>query len=821
MKKSKLRVNRLIAAVLVSPTLVLSTPVIAQEQAEVDSAQEDQDSGSIIIVTARKRDENLQDVPVVVSVLQGEQLDQFGITNLEDIATQTVGLYIGEGNSNTGGNIALRGISTANSTPVLDQSIAIVLDNAALTHGVAMRVSQIDVERVEVLKGPQALFFGKNSPGGVISFTTKGPGDEFEGSISGGYEFKAREKFVEAALGGPLSDSLGVRVVARYSDMDGFLVNTAGPVTATVPGVGTFPVPGAAQGSRFSRLPVREDFFIRGTVEAEIGNRFSATAKVSYYKSDGSSYYSLPQLSDCPFGVGQYQLAFGFQEDCVLNDRVGAGDVNSASAAALGAPDLGNDSDVDWFLASLTMNYELTDALDLVSVTSYLDQSDDQLSGTSNTAALVGAYIGLDKSTFSQELRLVSNFDGPLNFLLGGYYADDQNDLFVGVYFTDPTLPPPFGPNFAIPPGRTRQIVDTQALSAFGQVIFDVSDTVELSGGLRWSQEKKDWRGFDGLANPVQTFNVVADSATFDNLSPEATITFRPTENSTYFASYKQGFKSGGFQVNFLPGGFDFFPPAPPTFMPVARPPVDLIFDQEEVEGFEIGAKWLFAGGDLALNAAAYLYDYSDLQVARFNPTTGTPLTTNAASASVRGFEIEAIYQPSSIEGLRLHAGMNYNKAEYEQFISDCFTGQLPTAGCNLVQPNGAPGQDSSGAPLVFAPEWSANLGVAYSTPIGNGIELSTGWTLEYSSSFQTSFNNNPRLIQGDFARINGQIGIKLENGLRISLVGKNLTDKYVSGLSVDVTGTGTLPGGPPTLADTYTVAQRGRQVLVEVGFDF
>lgn len=202
-----------------------------------------------IIVTARKREESLQSVPVSVAVVSSEQLENNLASDLTKIAELAPQMHIGLGGAGTGGVITIRGVSSASSDAGIDQSVAIELDGVPVSRGWVMTAAMFDLENVQVLQGPQALFFGKNSPAGVISIRSANPTDYFEGYIKTGYEFNAKEKYIEGAVSGPLTETLKARFAFRGEDMKGWMDNTARPVqdfihpAVTIPGRDTSTAP--------------------------------------------------------------------------------------------------------------------------------------------------------------------------------------------------------------------------------------------------------------------------------------------------------------------------------------------------------------------------------------------------------------------------------------------------------------------------------------------------------------------------------------------------------------------------------------------------
>ena len=307
-----------------------------------------------IVVTARKREERLIEVPVVMTAVGGEALDRQGITNLDGISRIVPQLMIAnQGGSVQGGNIAIRGISGPDSNPFGDQAVSFNVDGVQIAKATVRRMADIDIAQVEVLKGPQALFFGKNSPAGIVSFRTADPGADFEAGVKAGYEFEAREKRVEAFVSTPISDSLGFRLAGMYSDMDGWLVD-ATPETAPF-----------NYKPKYGRNPNAENWAVRGTLLFDPGSSFTARAKVNYAETRTNGPASTAAFIACPSGFRQ---TFSGIDQCSRNDGASS---NATSGSFVGTipSTLGSFGDgenfqrQDQLLASLEMNYDMSETV--------------------------------------------------------------------------------------------------------------------------------------------------------------------------------------------------------------------------------------------------------------------------------------------------------------------------------------------------------------------------------------------------------------------------------------------------------------------------
>jgi outer membrane receptor protein involved in Fe transport len=385
--------------------------------------------------------------------------------------------------------------------------------------------------------------------------------------------------------------------------------------------------------------------------------------------------------------------------------------------------------------------------------------------------AYAGGFIGVNnrfhRREVTEEVRANSNFKGPVNFTLGALYEDGNLTDHVTV----------FGNNaYGLPPlladGNTP--VDITTYSVFGQARWDIVERLELAGGLRWTDEKRTEDPFDFLTGQP---TVVPDPEIHTKrYSPEFTLTYRPTDDLTTFAALKKGFKSGSFSVS-----------------TPAVTGVNNAYGDEEVRGGELGLKTRLLEHRLAVNVAAYDYDYSGLQVGVISPpVNGLPIiqTLNAATARTYGIDLDAAFHPASVAGLGLNGALNWNHGRYTKFNNaPCWGGQLVSEGCNQSF-NPAVGaytaQNLSGTPLIRAPEWQANIGFDYALPIRNGYTLTFSNSNAFSSRYVTFLavdRPNNDNYQGSFAKVDVALALlSPSNRWEVSLVGKDINDKITSG---------------------------------------
>lgn len=798
------------AALVIASVLVGASDAHAQPAAAGATESHDLEE---VVVTARKRDETSLSVPVTLTALGSKELERYAVSSLKDVAALVPSLIVNQTISGGGGAVYLRGVGTTNFTnPSLDQTVTIDLDGVPVSRGNILRVGQYDTQQIEILKGPQAVFFGRNAPAGVISITSASPTDRFEAMARAGYEFYARQKFGEAMVSGPVSDTLGLRLFARYDDTDGYFKNQvklALPANAIRPNT-VFPMSS-------DRGPQNTTKFIRLTADWKPTDRFSVLAKASYTDAKNDGLATLKQKYHCPLGREAWDSpVYGAMlgtasnpallralavDDCTLNRNISPGGINPATIANSPQPQLDPDGGLieEVTLASVEMKYDVTPSLQFTSVTGYF-LTNEQFWFTATYGAPDAAFVDLYNQgfyrQFTEEVRLTTNFtDSPFNGMIGAYYED----AFFHNYVQNLAVAPRNIFDFNIP-GRVW--------AAFGQATWKVTPTLELGAGVRYSSERRELDlTRDGVLQPVAN-----RSKTWENTSPEVTLTWRPRETLTLYGAYKEGFKSGGYAAGISGNA----PPLP------ASPLRDFLFQPESVSGYEFGLKTAQLDNSLRFNIAYYDYDYTNLQVNSVDFSGGSPIirTSNAAAANVKGVEADMNWRPEQVEGLTLRASVNYNRARYKQFISPCYVGQTIAGGCNILPAGGVfTSQDLSGRPLTNASDWNATLGYHYERDVGEGdLVFGVSTDLAHRSKYYAMPDQNPFSLQKAATFLDASLNLKRDDGgWEVALIGKNLTNvlRVIDAGTVPGTGfgTGTAVGVSADLNGNTTY---GRTIMIQ-----
>lgn len=787
--------------------LALPATIHAQEAGAEGAQAAAADSRMLeeVVVTARRQSESLLNVPVAVTALSGQSLDKAHVSDLTQIAEMTPNLQIVTTNSGTGAGIYLRGIGSSPSDAGLEQSVGINVDGVSVGRGRIVQAAQFDLKQVEVLKGPQALFFGKNSPAGVISITSADPSSSLTAMARVGYEFEANERYAEGFVSGPISDDLLFRIAGRFSKMDGWIKNTTQPApNAAFPG---FNIPGPA----FDVTPATTSRVARATLKWAPSSNFTAVSKLMFNRVTGNGEDAIEAY------CGGAALASGHlttislttgrpvtdpQSDCYLDKRRATGAIPEpfrANWPAAQRKDGKTWNAMNIYLGSLTLNYELEN-IAFTSVTGYTKIDGESLVNSDYTSnAVIYSNASETSRTWSQELRVVSNYDLPINFTAGAFFEDSERANTFKPYLGFAGFDPANGgsmysfSNLWNATGKTY--------SAYWQARLKLAEKLELAGGARYTKEKKSTSGRNLYINALgvafglaRVGSVVAAREKFENWSPEVTLTYKPTSYAMAYVAYKTGYKSGGLST-----------PATLSTAYVADPSL-LAFQPERSKGFEAGLKAELMDRTLRLGLTGYRYTFTDLQLSALNPGLVAYFIRNAGKARTTG--VEASVDWRATRDLTLHAAATYNDAKYVNFTgAQCYQDIYNTPAC----PAGARGfYDRSGQPLPNAPKYTLQAGFDYEREIGEAWKIGVGAEAIYTSSFWTSQTGNPAGIVKSFWRYNAGVRFgPISDRWQLAVIGRNLSDEYYYLYSSDKVLS--IPGN----YSAYTV--RPKQVAVQL----
>lgn len=789
------------------PAAAQDTPPAPQPTQQQPAPQTRVSSIETVMVSARKTEERAIDTPVALSVLSETQIQRYNTTDVTQLTSQLPGVEVNKASGGgAGGNFIIRGIGRQASDYGAEQPVAFVIDGFSFTRGHMSSVGFFDVSSVEVLKGPQTLFFGKNSPAGVISVTSISPGDDYEGFARLSYEFRAEDPSIEFGVSVPVSDKLKIRVAGRGQFMQGgYYKNTASDLVGLPRDLSPFETTALypTNPNQFSEQPKTKQYVGRITAVFEPTDNFDATLKIFAADSRDNDAGAAAVVA-CADGIGGSPYLntgfFGLVEDptqvCDGKIRWRRHSTQPPEAWIASNPTLDDNDDHYFnhfrnFLATLEMNWRITDDLELTSVSGYWDYKQREFTQYDYTYGVVASKQGEGGHSFTTELRLRSDFDGPVNFMIGAFYEDMFRDLDapVQIFPLGPAPDSPLYPDFyngSFLTYHQHWDNDIQSWSVFGELRWDITDTLELSGGVRYTKESRKATGVQlfnrldqfftaiGLpltANPFAltgtTYNLTRD---FNNTSPQATISWKPTDDLMVYASYKTGYQAAGISNPGTIGNF-----APGTDVNDI-----LTFDGSKVKGFEIGAKGSFFDGILTGDIALYRMKYSSLQVAVFNSVTTNFTIQNAAGAINKGIEGNLFLQAT--DNLQFRLAAQYNDLTFSSFPeAQCYDGQANPASatyrpelatfcrvaanitiqCASASASGCiqdmSGEHYGGAPLQI------NAGFTYDAPISNAWNFAlTGDVIHFAKGrlalrqpdtavpSRTLINASLRLYQSD-----------------------------------------------------------------------
>lgn len=746
--------NSLCIAVLAA--LSLQTPAVAQERQLEE-----------VLVTAQKRTESLQDIPVSVTAISARDLEIMGIRDTADLTRASASLTYTEGGSKQESSFRIRGIGTSTFFFSVEPSVAVLIDNVSQVQAGQAFTNLVDVERVEVLRGPQSTLFGKNASAGLINVVTKRSSDTLEGFVEASYT-DDEETRIKGSISGPLGDTLGYRLTGFYTDYAGYAENlhfNKKDINGRE---------GDGFRGRLDWAPTDDlDISLIGFVSSEEDDCCTPTHR---RVDDGAKYFGL----------------IDFEE---MNPLTRPSKSNQD-------PETDNppDADTDDKGISLQVDWQLGDHT-LTSITAYnkweYDYTEDQdWSGYDFSNYLsflpsggVAVFSQAETELISQELRLLSPSGGDWEYMVGLYYADADNDR---------DYQSPFPLAYTDYDASTN--TETKAL--FGQVTWRVTERTHLTLGGRYNDEEF---SVDYLERDI-TGGVMADysdSDSDDEVLGKFSVQHFLDDDSMLFASVTTGYKGGAYEV----GGEDVKDP----------------IDPETSISYEIGAKTALLDRHLQFNITAFYTEYEDYQAQRnaiIDNRLETTLT-NVGELETQGVEIDAIALLG--ENLTLTLSAAWIDATIEEYPgANCYPGQTEAQGCVELIP-GDPStrsQDLAGGDLNNSPEWKFALGAEYDVPLSSlpfdGF-ITAAYTWQDELNF--SISGNPLTVHDSYGVANLSLGIteRENNRYSVSLFVNNLFDEeYASGLA-DLTS---LYGGATTLLHHIPRgAERYVGVRVRLGF--
>lgn len=736
-----------ISYLLITSSILFPVHAMAQE---VDAPDPNE-----IVVTAQKRAQALSDVSLSVTAVDSEKLASSGIGNIEGL--QNMVPTISFGNDFNFAKLFIRGIGLSSSLPGVDPSVALHVDGAVVSLAQAQLGSMFDLERVEVLRGPQGTLYGRNSTGGAVNLITAKPTNELDGYVrltTGGDAFQIG---AEAAIGGPLAEGINARLALRSVHREGFGINEL-------------------TGSDIDNL---HQYSARAQVEFLPSEKLSILLSGEYHREDDRS------------------LAIKFREVSfpgVLADANPLNDGLSALGQRAGASFSSNPRNLNtnfdpindrkqWAVTG-TVTLEASDVITLKSLTSYrdfkaiffhdFDMSSYRgfpLAQTSSFQSSANHWQPVFQHQFSEEFQV--NFDTDnLHGLVGLFYLDETIRVENHIGFDVLTNTDPFRVQF-------DGTLDVETWAAFANATYDLSEQLSVKAGARYSWEKRHLLNNRGIGTSAPS-GFVLDALQWDtsrkwsNFSPSLGLEYRPNDDLLLYGNWSRGFKSGTAEIG---SGVR----TPTSASPFVNP--------EKVEAFEVGAK--YAGGNFSINLATFFQRLKDGQFSLTRPINSPPFFTselkNAAQSEAYGVELELQWRPT--RAFTVNGSVAYLHSEFTSFLSKdplnpaLFLPPLcvppaPGVPCVLVP---VPDTNLSGNATRMSPRWSFNVNPSYEIELGDGGTVTLQSNVVYRSrQYHTEFNDL-RLSSAAYTMVDANILYKdADDKFSLNLWVKNLTDKLV-----------------------------------------
>lgn len=740
-----------------SRRVLLAGAVVSACAAAPSVVAQDEESFSLeeVVVTAQRRERGLQDSPIAVSAVSGDTLRAGNVLSYADLARSAAAVTFTEG-SPLDQELNIRGVvSVRIDSPTSDPSIGVFVDNVYVGRTGQLNTDFYDIERVEIIRGPQGVLLGKGVVGGAFSIVTASPERDFGGEVSVSYG-KYNDQKIFGHITGPLTDSLSGRFSFQTQEHDGYFRDILND----------------------RDLQNKSSSQFRGQLLYEPSEQdLSARLVLEYAQDDNNGIHRIGENIN-PDLAGPKSFSRG--REVVAAARGGLSRKESLSTHPTYVDDTEPTSQFldreNWAL-SLNVEKGLGENMSLVSVTGYrMGTSGNLYSQTGidprNPFNLADGSVPLlfdsivsefeDFEQFSQEINLSwsrpdSRFDG----LVGGYYLTQdiqKNDIFVA--HSQPAVPGTdiFAETLS---GESRWFNDggTDTLAVFGQVGFAITDQLKLTVGGRYTQDDKSGT-VSGLStktgdffNPDSTTPLTPLSPQYglgegytadydeswNEFTPQAILEYNPGAGFMAYINVAQAFKGGGFEDD-----------------PASDVAARLSFDPETVTSYEIGTKLDFWDNRARVNAALFYMDYEDLQVTQTNADCLCNITDNAADAEISGLELEVQFAVS--RSLRLFAGGSYMDTEYVDFVDSL-------------------GNDNSGNRLQRTPDYTYNLGLDYSADFAGRADA---LNLFVNYAYQGDFNYDPDNITEEpaYGLLDGRLSYQVNDDITVSAYGKNLTDE-------------------------------------------
>ena len=742
-----------------------------------DTAPAEASATGDIVVTAQRREERLQDVPISVTAVSGSQLAEAGVDDVTELQRLAPSLFVSPGALASSARITIRGIGSVGGTAV-EPSVAAFVDGIYIPAPAALLGSLFDVERIEVLNGPQGTLFGRNATVGALSFVTQQP--RFENSAEATVEYGTFDRVrVLPVLNVAASDKLAFRIAGLYDRTDDFIRNVL-----TGQRVGDREFGGFRVSGRYSDGPL--EWVLRGDYQRTTG--------------DGVANINVIEDSVTPTAAANF-VARTRGLNPILDDTYG-----QRIRAITG----GSRDDRNYGVVS-DLSYELGEGHVIRSLTGYRvfdgNQFEQELLGTG--LSVLGRSSPRKTRTLTQELQFLSPTDRSFTYVLGAYYLnDDYHSEFVinqGPDFCTLLVANPaqravcLSGQFPTTPGAVSEFDQkTESYAGYGQATYEFAPGLALTLGGRYTRDEKSLDLLNVVPNVFLRSLVTPDTEDLDidegRFTYRASATYKPNDDILIFANYSTGYKSGGFDVG---GG-----------VPAAA---NRIFRSEKSDNIELGFKSQFLDRRVTANVTLFRLTVDDFQLRSFDPAIGLFGVRNAGSIRQQGVDFDLSVRPTT--GLTLGMVATVLDSEYTSFAN------APN------RPGLAGVQDLTGQRATFSPKYRGVLSADYRTPIGSALEAnaSADLTITSRANIGLEADNNRQAIEPGYSLLGARVGLGAPGGRwQVFLQGENLTDKgYCTARAAQTLGAafGLLDGRGNSVQTCYVGTPRTVRVGVSTRF--
>ena len=712
-----------------------------------------------IVVTAQKREQSLQDVPLSVTAISGERLASLQRNEIADLAKLIPGVTFKGGATDNGRSLQVRGIGTTSFSRAVEQSVGMMIDGVVTSSLATMFLDMNDVQRIEVLRGPQGMLFGKNSSAGLISIVTNDPTEEPEWGLTAGYADENEQKY-SAYFSGPISEQLFGRLAVSSSTRDPYIKNTN---------------PGGSDYNDRDEQAVNLKILYRPNDDLDVQFGYKLLKRGNL---NGGAI--IPQFYLPPFDAVNAAAAAavgGYMPEGEENDKVFAYHDSEAK------------TDQDLF--SLEIDYAFGDYT-ISSITS-LTQAD--ILGNARGFSSARDFIPNNRSfgqreQTTQEIRLHSPLDTDWTYVVGLYYYKNELDRNFDRVINLRLVGRPFVLSLQVPHNQ----VENESYAVFGQTTWSVSDRFRLSFGGRYTSEDISAEQVVTFSNPDQIYGVFAvpeaapgvvdESHQESNFSGRVIAEYDLIGDALLFGSVARGFKGPG--VNTLSS---------------APSAASVIVDPEIPTNFEVGIKSEWLDGRLQVNATAFYTSFEDFQASLITLDGVTPAfyLDNAGELQTQGLELEVTALPS--DNLLVSFNLTAVDAVFEEYVgAECYGGQTEAQGCFGGQ------QDLSGKDMPYSPDLSYNLFARYDFELPSmpfDAYVHAMWYWQDEAIYNT--NNDPGTLVDSYGVLDLGLGLESDDGrYELQFWVKNATDEFH--ISDFIAPSGLLGTGPShNLQYTYT----------------